>query len=140
VRPGFDQYVLFNQRQSYVRLSYHYEGSRNEGSDWEFDGHEVGVGLHQPLWAGLALDVAWSFTHRDYLHVNSFDAGVLGELESVDSRERRDDRFFGSLALSLPVGQYLTVAFGVDLIRNLSNIDFFEYSRNIWSFTLSGRW
>jgi Flp pilus assembly protein TadD len=141
VRPGFDQYVLFNQRQSYVRLSYHYEGSRNEGSDWEFDGHEVGVGLHQPLWAGLALDAAWRYTRRDYLHLNSFDAGVRGELEpGVDSRERQDDRFFGSLALSLPVGQYLALSFGVEIIRNLSNIDFFEYSRNIWSFTLSGRW
>jgi Flp pilus assembly protein TadD len=141
VRPGFDQYVLFNKRQSYVRLSYYYEGSRNEGSDWEFDGHEVGVGLYQPLWAGLALDAAWRFTHRNYLHVNSFDAGVLGELEpGIDSRERRDNRFFGSLALSLPVGQYLALSFGVELIRNLSNIDFFDYSRNIWSLTLSGRW
>jgi Flp pilus assembly protein TadD len=140
VRPGLAQYVLFNQLQSYVRLSYYYEASRNEGSDWEFDGHEVGVGLHQPLWAGVVLDAAWSFTRRDYLHDNSFDAGVLGVLEAVDNRKRQDDRFFGSLALSRPVGPYLTIAFGVDLIRNLSNIDFFEYSRNIWSFTLSGRW
>jgi hypothetical protein len=88
----------------------------------------------------VVLDAAWSFTRRDYLHVNSFDAGVLGELESIDSRKRQDDRFFGALALARPVGQYLTIAFGVELIRNLSNIDFFEYSRNIWSLTLSGRW
>lgn len=139
VRAGFDQYVLFNQRRSYVRLSYHYEGSRNDGSDWEVDSHEVGLALHQPLWAGLVLDAAWRFTRGDYLHVNSFDARDFGTLDGNDLDERLDDRFRGLLAFSRPLGRYLTLSFRVEIIRNLSNIDFFEYDRNIWTLQLSGR-
>ena len=96
VRAGISQYVTFNHQQSYVYLGYHYEGSRNTGSDWEYDGHEVRLGCYQPLWAGVILDMGGSFTYRGYLHVNSFDAPPLGELTTEDQDDRHDRRFTAS--------------------------------------------
>jgi hypothetical protein len=42
VRAGFYQYLLFNKQRSSLRASYHYEGSRNEGTDWDYNSHEFG--------------------------------------------------------------------------------------------------
>jgi tetratricopeptide (TPR) repeat protein len=139
VRVGMSQYMTFNHQQSYVRLSYHYEASRNTGSDWEFDGHEVRLGLYQPLWVGLSLDAGGSFTYRDYLHVNSFDAPPLGELTAADQDDRHDRRFTAVVTLSHALGPYLTVSGSFAHISNLSNIAFFDYRRNIWTLALNGR-
>src|SRR5262249_18742824 len=48
VRTGFDQFWLFNHRRSYARLSYHYDTQRNEGSDWDYNGHERSLGGTKP--------------------------------------------------------------------------------------------
>ena len=139
VETGFDQYVTFNRKRSYVNLSYSYEGSRNDGSDWEFDGHHLGLGLHTPLWGGVVLDVHGAYTRRDYLHVNSFDANPLGVLNMEDRDERQDDRLKGSVALTRALGRSFEASFRFEHISNLSNIAFFDYRRNIWTLGLTGR-
>jgi opacity protein-like surface antigen len=72
VRTGFDQFWLFNQKRSYARLSYHYDTQRSEGSDWDYNGHEVSLGVQTPLWAGITLDVHGSYYRFNYQNVNSF--------------------------------------------------------------------
>ena len=139
VQPGIDQYVLFNRRRSYVRLSYHFGASRNDGSDWEYDSHQIGLGLHTPVGWGIDLEVDGAYRRRNYLHVNSFDAGQLAVLD-VDLREREDDRFTASVVLKRDLGRYLILSVGYAHTSNGSNIDFFEYNRNIWSVALTGRY
>ena len=72
VRTGFDQFWLFNKKRSYARLSYHYDVQRSEGSDWDYNGHEVSLGGQTPLWAGMTLDVHGSYYRFNYQSVNSF--------------------------------------------------------------------
>jgi tetratricopeptide (TPR) repeat protein len=66
VRTGFDQFWLFNNKRSYARLSYHYDTQRSDGSDWDYNGHEVGLGVQTPLWAGITLDVNGAYYRFNY--------------------------------------------------------------------------
>lgn len=139
VRPGVTQYWTFNQQRSYMRLSYEFEASRNDGTDWEYDSHRLAVGLYSPLFWGLNLDVEGAYRRRDYLHANSFDSNPLGVRTTMDQDERADDRFTASVVLSREFGPYLILSAGYAHTSNLSNINFFEYDRNIWTIALTGR-
>jgi tetratricopeptide (TPR) repeat protein len=148
VRTGFDQFWLFNQRQSYARLSYHYDVQRSDGSDWDYNGHEVGLGVQTPLWAGLTLNVNGSYYRFNYKNVNSFsccpndpnDLQSLGNLQPNDTQVRTDNRYTASVALSRDVGPYLTFSAGFVHISNPSNLVFFDYRRNIVTLAVSGRY
>ena len=144
VRTGFDQFWLFNNKRSYARLGYHYDAQRNDGSDWEYNGHEVSLAVQTPLWAGITLDVNGAYYRFNYLNVNSFSCctntrGGLGDLDSFDTRVRTDNRFTGGIALSRDIGPYLTLSAGYVRTRNESNIAFFDYRRNLVTLAVSGR-
>src|SRR5438093_7889749 len=98
VRTGFDQFWLFNNKRSYARLSYHYDTQRSQGSDWDYNGHEVGLGVQTPLWAGLTLDVNGSYYRFNYQSMNSYSCctdarGGLGSLDANDTQVRTDNRY-----------------------------------------------
>jgi tetratricopeptide (TPR) repeat protein len=144
VRTGFDQFWLFNNKRSYARLSYHYDTQRNEGSDWDYNGHEVSLGVQTPLWAGITLDVQGAYYRFNYQSVNSFSCctdtrGGLGSLDSNDTQVRTDNRYTGGIALSRDVGPYLTLSAGYARTRNQSNLAFFDYRRNLVTLAVSGR-
>jgi tetratricopeptide (TPR) repeat protein len=150
VRTGFDQFWLFNNRRSYARLSYHYDTQRNEGSDWDYNGHEVNLWVQTPLRAGITLDVQGSYYRFNYRNVNSFSCcydarGGLGILDltpaspSLDTQLRTDNRYTAGFALSRDVGSYLTLSAGYVYTRNQSNIPFFDYRRNLVTLAVSGR-
>jgi tetratricopeptide (TPR) repeat protein len=148
VRFGADQYLSFNKRRSLARLSYRYRGSRNDGTDWEYDSHHVGLGLQTLLWKDFTLNVDWGYTRYDYLHVNSFsfDGAGLGILDldttsaTTDTEERQDDRFTASITLTQALGRFFFLSLNFAHTTNLSNIAFFDYRRNIVALTLTGRY
>lgn len=140
VQAGLTQYVMFDRQRSYVWLGYHFEASRNDGSDWEYDSHRIGLGLHTALGWGISLDMDGSYRRRDYLHANSFAADPLAVLTRADQDKRDDDRFTASVALTRRVGRYLLLSAGYAHTNNLSNLGFFEYDRNIWTVALTGRY
>ena len=72
VRTGFDQFWLFNKKQSYARLGYHFDAQRSDGSDWDYNGHEVSLEVQTPLWAGITFNVNGGYYRFNYQNVNSF--------------------------------------------------------------------
>ncbi len=140
LRAGADQYLTFNKGRSLARLTYRYEGSRNDGTDWEYDSHHVGLGLQTVLWKDSTLNVDWGYTRFDYLHINSFAADPLAILTAADRRERQDDRITAAVALTQALGRFLFLSLSVTHTTNLSNIAFFDYRRNIVALTLTGRY
>jgi tetratricopeptide (TPR) repeat protein len=140
IRAKVDQFLIFNQRRALARAGYAYEGSRNEGTDWEYDSHQIGLGLHMLLWKNFILDVDWSYTRFNYLHINSFDADQLAILDAFDRREREDDRIIGALSLTQLLNQFLSLSLSFVHTTNFSNIAFFEYQRNVVALTLTGRY
>lgn len=140
VSPELAQYWTFNQNRSYVRLGYNFEASRNDGTDWEYNSHRIAVGLYTPLAWGITLDLEGAYRRRNYLHVNSFDTDPLGVLTATDQDKRTDNRFTTSVVLTREFGQYVILSAGYAHTSNLSNIDFFQYNRNIWTVALTGRY
>jgi len=140
LRAGFDQYFAFDKNRSYARLSYHFEASRNDGSDWEYDSHAVGFGLQTPLRWGVTLNLAWGLQRWEYLHSNSFSAAPLAVLTPEDNLSRKDNRLSGSVTLTRDLGRSLTLAAGYLYTSHWSNLDFFSYRRNILSLALTGRY
>ncbi|MDH3599502.1 MAG: tetratricopeptide repeat protein, partial [Candidatus Tectomicrobia bacterium] len=96
VRAGLRQFVLLHQKKSSLELSYHYETSRNDGTDWEYDSHNVGLGLQTPLGWQVTISLNGDYHRRDYLHINSFDADLPGVLTADDQRKRKDDRLIAA--------------------------------------------
>jgi hypothetical protein len=96
----------------------------------------------------VGLIVEGIYTHFDYAHVNSFHQDPLGVLRlpgdpdgpPFDTLARKDDRFVGIVALTRPVGRFLTLTASYTHTTNLSNLDFFDYRRNIWALALTGRY
>jgi len=145
VRTGFDQFVLFNKKRSYARVGYYYDIQRSDGSDWDYNGHEVGLGLHTPLWAGITLDLNGTFNRFNYQNINSFSCcidarGGLGVLDANDTQRRTDNRWTAGLILSRDVGPYFTVSASYTYVSNPSNLAFFDYRRNIVTLAVSGRY
>jgi tetratricopeptide (TPR) repeat protein len=146
VRTGFDQFWLFNKKQSYARLSYHYDTQRGEGSDWDYNGHEVSLGVQTPLGAGITFNGYGSYYRFNYQNVNSFSCcidtppGGLGILNANDTQVRTDNRYTVGVALSRDIGPYLTLSAGFVHTRNQSNIAFFDYRRNLVTLAISGRY
>ena len=140
-QAGFAQYLLMNDQGAYLRLHYRFEESRNEGSDWEYDGHRVGVGLYTPLLWGITLDTGVAYERRNYLHVHSFsgDTSRLAVLDPTDTRKREDDRLAASLLFSRALERYLTFSASVVYTDNMSNISFFDYDRSVLTLSLTGR-
>lgn len=140
VRAGVHQYLLFNQQRGAIRGGYHYEANRTEGSDWEYDSHEISLGLQYYLGAKLTLNLEGSYTFYDYPRRNSFAADPPGVLDGSDRRGREDGRLIGAVQLSRPFGRYLTGTVSYFHTTNLSTLNFFDYHRNIVSLTLTGRY
>jgi hypothetical protein len=86
------------------------------------------------------LDAEGDYTRRDFLNINSFDASPLAQLTPADRRERLDDRLVLSITLTRPLGPHLILSAGYTYTNNLSNLDFFDYRRNIVALALTGRY
>ena len=104
----------------------------------------MSLGLQTPLWAGITLDVHVSYYRFNYQSINSFscctdDRGGLGTLDSNDTQVRIDNRFTGGIALSRDIGPYFTLSAGYVRTGNHSNIDYFDYRRNLVTLAVSGR-
>ena len=140
IQAGIDQYIAFNQNRSYLRLSYHFEASRNDGSDWEYDSHRIGMGLQMPIGWDMVLNLAGTFQRWDYLHDNSFVADPPAVLTASDDRPRQDDRLTGAVTLTRDLGPSLALSAGYVHTSNWSNISFLDYRRNIFSLALVGRY
>ncbi|MGE3542041.1 MAG: tetratricopeptide repeat protein [Candidatus Tectimicrobiota bacterium] len=139
-RLGLDQYLLFNGKRAAARISYYTDVSRSAGTDWEYNGHQVGLGLSVPLHWSLRLAVDATYQQRHYLHTNSFHAETLGVRDLADRRARRDDVYLGVVTVTRDLGRYLTVAAAFAYAANVSNIAFFDYRRHLATLSLQGRY
>lgn len=145
VRTGFDQFWLFNKQQAYARLGYHYDTQHTDGSDWDYNGHEVSLEVQTPLWAGVMFNVNGSYYRFNYQNVNSYSCcvdarGGLGILNADDTQSRTDNRYTAGVALSRDMGPYLTLSAGYTHINNQSNLAFYDYRRNLVTLAVSGRY
>jgi tetratricopeptide (TPR) repeat protein len=111
---------------------FHHYGTR--GSEFSFNGHELSVGFRSALPFGFVLQAEGRYFLRNYNNASTFaDPGDLffNRQYGLSASQRRDDDFLSYLSLGYPVGEHALVEARWTYQRNRSNVDVFDYRRNI---------
>lgn len=141
---GITQFAYYANGAGHVRLGYTFDMDRTGGgnpssatpgtpshADWAYKAHRFSAGMGvPPVWT-LQPTVAVDYYLQQYDNPNS--------LSTTGMTARRDTIYFVTATLARPLTDWLTVAAEYNYTRDQSNIQFFDYSRNIYSLTLSGR-
>jgi tetratricopeptide (TPR) repeat protein len=141
---GVTQYAYFGNGAGHVRLGYTFDMDRTGGgeptvatpgvpsnADWAYKAHRLSLGLGIPEVWTLKPAVALDYYRQQYDNPNS--------LSPTGTTVRRDTVLFFTASIGRPITDWLSIAAEYNYMRDQSNIQFFDYSRNIYSVTLSGR-
>lgn len=126
---GLSHDHFFVGQQGDLAIGYTYDRDITRGDDWDYQGHRLHVGLIAPPdwiggWAHPALEAEAVF--RPYENPNSLSAKTPPE-------KRKDMIQTYTLTLSRPLTPWLSVAARYLYNINASNLDAFDYHRQIAS-------
>jgi tetratricopeptide (TPR) repeat protein len=141
---GVTQYAYFANGAGHVRLGYTFDMDRTGGgdptvatpgvpsnADWAYKAHRLSAGFGvPPVWT-LKPNFAFDYYRQQYDNPSS--------LSATGTTVRRDSILFFTASIGRPITDWLSIAAEYNYVRDQSNIQFFDYSRNIYSVTLSGR-
>lgn len=141
---GITQFAYFANGAGHVRLGYTFDMDRTGGgnpsiatpgspshADWAYKGHRLSAGLGvPPVWT-VQPTLAFDYYLQQYDNPNSLSAS--------GTTVRRDTIYFATATLARPLTDWLTIAAEYNYTRDQSNLQFFDYSRSVYSLTLSGR-
>ena len=138
---GAMQYWRFPDNRGYVRGGYIFDtdqtGSEDgpttpgvpTSADWQYTGHRLSTGIaYQPL-AATTLQLAFDYYRQNYSNPNSF---------SPDGTVRKDNIYQLTGTVVRDIRSWLWLALQYSYTRDQSNVDAFNYTRNIISLTVGG--
>ena len=100
-------------------------------ADWAYKAHRFSAGLGLPEVMTLRPSFAFDYYLQQYDNPSS--------LSATGTTVRRDAILFFTGSIGRPLTDWLSIAAEYNYTRDQSNIEFFDYSRSIYSLTLSGR-
>ncbi len=127
---GLSQYIFFMKNNAYLKLYYIQDKDNARGSDWDYNGQEVGSAIHIPLPLDIAFDGSFGYTRRIYEHINSI---------SIIDKRRRDKEYDWSIEFTKKLNKNLSLSFKFNRIVDDSNTGLYNYDREITSFNLKAR-
>jgi hypothetical protein len=92
------------------------------GNDWQYSSNQGYLGFGSPVALGVYADVLYLFRSDNYRWPNSY-SGFL--------TRRQDDGHYIYVGLTRPIMDHISIAVAYYGTLNASNIDFFEYDRNV---------
>jgi tetratricopeptide (TPR) repeat protein len=124
--------VLWEAAQ--LRVGYRYHRFDARGREYSYEAHEfLGDAIVQ-LPAGFELRLAASWTDQPYRHASTFPDpdDLLAGVEYPLSRSRREDSFLETeIAIARPITRHLTLSGAWRYQRSRSNVEVFDYRRNV---------
>lgn len=126
----FNQFFLFDHKTRILRIGYTFDKENTAGDPFDFQGHRFSIGFTTPLFWKLKNNVEFSYLLRNY---DNSSSGL------VENKRRRERQQTYSIGFFRDVGKYFTLSFRYTGIINDANIETFEYTRNIYSLSLSMR-
>ena len=121
------QYFLIDEFRQYIALGYQYyeeNPSLTRGNDFQHASHQFEVGGRTPLLFDISIEASYLFRMADYSFDNS---------RSAFTEERDDDLHGAFVTLRRQLTSFLEVNISYAGYFNNSNIQDFEYDRNIVS-------
>lgn len=133
---GFLHVLRFGGDTFFAKAGYQYDMDDTDGRNFEYDGHRLIAGFQAALpYREIRLSYDFDVHFRDYRHANTSIP-----LEAPGTRERSDDEMNHTLWLTVPLPRSFTLAVVGQHTDASSNLDPFEYERNvatlqlIWSY------
>ena len=125
---GITQYLFLFNNRGFFRVGYFYDNDSTNGSNWDYDGYKVLAGLRFPFLCKTIIDTDLQYYQQEYDNNDFFF-----------NHSRRDEEYTYNFSIYRNVYKYLDATFRYTRIDNGSNIDFYDYDRNIYSLTFSVR-
>jgi len=116
-----------------LRGGYVYERYWAHGSEYDYQGHELGIGFDFGLPWKLSLDLSSSFIYRPFDHPSVFPTPpvVAGRQYFLQSEDRRDLVYQVGVAFERPITRWLDGSVRYQYLRNDSNVVVFDYRRHV---------
>jgi tetratricopeptide (TPR) repeat protein len=96
------------------------------GKDWQFTANQGYLGVGSPLPFGAYIDLLYLFRSDNYRWKNSYSARNIR-----NQYRRQDDGNYLYVGLTRPITEHIALAVTYYGTFNASNIDDFEYNRNV---------
>jgi tetratricopeptide (TPR) repeat protein len=138
---GILHLLRFAQDAHLVKGGYQYDVEDTQGRNYRYHGHRLLLGVQYTLpWYGIRLFYDFDLHLRQYDHTNS-----LLPTSAPGTKRRSDDEYNNTVRADLPfVGPSLwgyatrmTLSASYQNTVARSNIELFEYTRNVYSLSLS---
>jgi len=130
---GFLQLLRFAQDRHFVKAGYQYDYDDTDGADYAYVGHRFTVGAQYTLpWWAIRLKYDLAAHLRGYSRVNA-----ILPTYAPGTKKRHDEEITHVLRAELPLPRNLTLSAEYQATRVYSNIEVFDFSRNVASLVLS---
>lgn len=127
----------------FLRGGYRYHRYSARGSEYSYGGHEARLGVRMVLPLDFSLEITGSYERRDYrnrstfpdpedLFAVRFPSGTVRGLQyGLSGKDRKDDLAEIEVVLERPINDNLTLALRYNYTDDASNVDVFDYNREI---------
>jgi hypothetical protein len=145
IEPGVDHVIPLEigWDGTSLRGGYHYHYYSARGSEYSWQGHELIVGARVGLPWKFVFDVEGTYLYAPFrnpsTHPDPPDVVLPGGVPLFDSSDRSDDVYAVEVTLERPLNKYLTAAVRYYYISNHSNVQVFDYDREIVGAYLTAR-
>jgi tetratricopeptide (TPR) repeat protein len=102
-----------------------------DNADWDYKGYHITTGLEMPPVLDWELSLAFDWIYQHYANPNSFSTDGI--------TRRRDNIYSTTVALSRDLTEHFTLTLQYAYTRDDSNIDVFQYVRNIYTISLGAQ-
>ena len=125
--------VRFAQDRHFLKAGYQYDYDDTDGANYAYVGHRFTAGAQYTLpWRAMRLKYDLDVHVRQYSQVNS-----ILPTYAPGTKKRQDDEIVHVLRAELPLPRNVTLAGEYQASRTHSNIELFDFSRNLFSLVLS---
>jgi tetratricopeptide (TPR) repeat protein len=130
---GFLHFVRFAQDKHFVKAGWQLDYDDTGGANYEYVGNRFSVGGQYTLpWQAIRLKYDLDVHVRAYTNANS-----LFPTYAPGTKSRRDEEITNVIRAELPLPRSLTLAAEYQTTRTRSNLEVFDFSRNVVSLVLS---
>lgn len=126
---GLTQYLFFSEKTQYIHGGYFFDQDDADGSNWDYMGHLVNAGVFTPLIYGVRLRL------KSEYYWQNFD-----NTHTTFVKKRKDREWTQYVSLDRDFGKYLNLSAYYVYQDHQSNLDVFEYDRNIVFLSITGRY
>ena len=126
---GFIHFLRFNDAKHHIKAGYFYDREYTEGSNFDYSGNKFVTGFQYTFPKGIRLNADYEYKMSRYKNINIY----------FDKKREDTERSLNTV-VSKDIGKGWIVSLEYLRRRNSSNIDLYDYRKNLYSVGLSWRW